>query len=105
MSRDKSGAQAKEAALMQSGGTLRRRSRHGVRLPIIAWGWLCNPSGASGYADKRRACMPQDLGSTQPAPDPSLQLPPEVVQRLRNIIFGFDFFVTKVGSTLKTGNC
>ena len=40
------------------------------------------------------ACIPQDLGTSQP--DPSLQLPTEVIQRLRNVIFGFDFFVTKV---------
>lgn len=26
----------------------------------------------------------------------SMQLPPEVIQRLRNVIFGFDFFVTSV---------
>ena len=31
------------------------------------------------------------------APTPkNLQLPPEVVQRLRSVIFGFDFFVSKV---------
>ena len=40
------------------------------------------------------ACMPQDLWTSQP--DPSLQLPTEVVQRLRSVIFGFDFFVTTV---------
>lgn len=32
----------------------------------------------------------------QPRQEKSMQLPPEVIQRLRNVIFGFDFFVTSV---------
>ncbi|EIE22624.1 hypothetical protein COCSUDRAFT_63768 [Coccomyxa subellipsoidea C-169] len=32
----------------------------------------------------------------EPRQDRNLQLPSEVIQRLRNVIFGFDFFVTKV---------
>ena len=37
----------------------------------------------------------QEVDPGAPAPK-NLQLPPEVVQRLRNVIFGFDFFVTGV---------
>ena len=36
-------------------------------------------------------------GSAQlPGSERTLQIPPEVIQRLRNVIFGFDFFVTSV---------
>lgn len=34
-------------------------------------------------------------GAPAAGPKQNLQLPPEVVQRLRSVIFGFDFFVTK----------
>ena len=43
------------------------------------------------------AAHAQALESTgEPRQDRNLQLPSEVIQRLRNVIFGFDFFVTKV---------
>lgn len=32
----------------------------------------------------------------QPIAEKNLQIPKEIIQRLRNVIFGFDFFVTSV---------
>ena len=38
----------------------------------------------------------QDGTDQLPGSERSLQIPREVIQRLRNVIFGFDFFVTSV---------